>query len=294
MLISMTGHGDGQHRANGRTVEVEIRSVNSRFFKLVVRGSDSYAQLESQVESLIRRRIRRGTISLAVKISREISAADFRLNAAVLDSYQQQVTDVLGKERSQSIVNSGVLLRLPGVVVEPTISNQHLESDWSAVEPAVTMALESLEKMRRQEGAAMARDLAENCSVIAQHLQSIEKRAPTIVDAFQNRLVERLKVLLAENDVTVNPNDVIREVGIYSERCDISEETVRLQNHLVHFGKITEEPESAGRKLDFLVQEMLRETNTIGSKCNDAQVAKDVIEIKTAIERMREMIQNVE
>jgi uncharacterized protein (TIGR00255 family) len=148
--------------------------------------------------------------------------------------------------------------------------------------------------MRAEEGAAMAADLHANCQAITRSLDSVDDRAPLVVEAYGRRLTERLNKLLDQYPVSIDPADVVREVGIFADRSDISEEIVRLRSHLRQFDSTACGEESNGRKLEFLIQEMLRETNTIGSKANDAEIARHVVEIKTAIERMREMIQNVE
>ena len=148
--------------------------------------------------------------------------------------------------------------------------------------------------MRAEEGRAMAADLAANCRRSPGELEAIDARAPLVVDRYRARLTERLTKMLAEYQITLEPADLIREISIFAERSDISEEIVRLRSHLEQFDDTLDLPESSGRKLEFLTQEMFRETNTIGSKANDVQIARHVIEIKAAIERIREMIQNVE
>jgi uncharacterized protein (TIGR00255 family) len=154
--------------------------------------------------------------------------------------------------------------------------------------------MENLAKMRAAEGQAMATDLLANCRGIATGLDAIERRAPGMVEGYRNRLEERLKKLLADYKVTLDAGDLIKEVSLFAERSDISEEVVRLRSHLVQFESTMGMAESAGRKLEFLTQEMFREANTIGSKANDVEISQWVIEIKTAIERIREMIQNIE
>jgi uncharacterized protein (TIGR00255 family) len=162
------------------------------------------------------------------------------------------------------------------------------------VRDALESAMQNLAQMRTDEGRAMAADLRANCQALAIELTHIEARAPLVVTAYRERLAERLRAALAEFAVTLDPGDIIKEVGIFAERSDISEEIVRLRSHLEQFDSIMELPESSGRKLEFLTQEMFRETNTIGSKANDVQIARHVIDIKAGIERIREMIQNVE
>ena len=140
----------------------------------------------------------------------------------------------------------------------------------------------------------MERDLKENCDHIGAELSSIQQRAPAVIEAYQTRLTERIQNLLESYDIKTEPADVLREVGIFVDRVDISEETVRLESHLQQFDESISSENASGRKLDFVIQELFRQTNTIGSKANDATIARHVVEIKTNIERLREMIQNVE
>ena len=288
--MSMTGHGDARHQSEGRSASVEVRTVNSRYFKLAVRGQESYASLESRVEALVRKQIRRGTVNMTLRIARQVSGEDYQINDQVLQSYIEQAKAIL----PDCTIQPDTLLQLPGVIDELSGGQNQLEADWAVVEPAVMAALKMLQDMRAAEGDAMAKDLADNCKSISDELGQIEAKSPQVVENFRQRLTDRVNKILVDHDVSADSNDIIREVGIYSERCDISEETVRLRSHLEQFGKISAGKESAGRKLEFLIQEMVRETNTIGSKCNDSDVAMHVVEIKTLIERMREMIQNVE
>jgi uncharacterized protein (TIGR00255 family) len=186
------------------------------------------------------------------------------------------------------------LLPLPGVVDDAFGLAVDATADWPLVERTLHAALENLGRMRCKEGLAMAADLTANCRIVAASLDRIEKRAPLVVDDYRNRLFDRLKRTLAELEVTLDPADLIKEVSVFADRSDVSEEIVRLRSHLEQFQATMELPESSGRKLDFLTQEMFRETNTIGSKANDVEIAREVIEVKTAVERIREMIQNIE
>ncbi len=186
------------------------------------------------------------------------------------------------------------LLALPGVVDERATESADLEADWPLMEETLQQALANLDDMRREEGRVMTADLRGNCQSIVVELEQISRRAPLVADAYRTRLTERLNKLLHDYDQRVEPSDIVREVGTFAERSDISEELVRLGSHIEQFLGFAELPESSGRKLDFLTQEMFREANTIGSKANDADIAGHVVEIKALIERMREMIQNVE
>jgi uncharacterized protein (TIGR00255 family) len=294
MLLSMTGFGEAQHQDDGVSVAVEARTVNSRFFKLSTRVTEGYTLLEPQIEAVVRRRVRRGAVQVNVRVDRRQRADDYRIDAEVLNRYRKQL-DVLQRDWGTSEpIPLGSLLQLPGVVDDAPENTAAATDDWPLIETTVTAALDGLDRMRREEGRAMADDLRENCRVATESLEQITRRAPATVEEYRERLRQRLAKALAEMDVELDPSDVIREVALFADRCDISEEIVRLRTHLEQFVAVMDRDDSNGRKLEFLTQEMLRETNTIGSKANDVEIAQSVIEIKTAIERIREMIQNIE
>ncbi len=293
MLLSMTGHGAAQQQADGVSVAADVRTVNSRFFKLSTRTNESYTGLDSRVDETVRSVIRRGTVQVDLRIERE-SEANALLNEAVLASYCNQLRKFHTGVEGAAPLQIELLLALPGVINDARSQQHDADAVWPLVKTVLTDALAGLSKMRAAEGQAMAADLEANRLEIKGHLEAIEARAPLVVDSYRERLTDRINKMLAEHDVQIQPSDVIREVGIYAERSDIAEETVRLHSHLVQFAKIMEMGESQGKKLEFVTQEMFRETNTIGSKANDAEITAHVIDIKAAIERIREMIQNVE
>jgi len=243
----------------------------------------------------VRKRIRRGTIQVSIRIDRARSAEDYRINTDVLDGYRRQLEAMrIERDLPQGFSLESLLL-LPGVVNdEATGPAVDPHDDWPLIREALTSALDGLHRMRVEEGRAMAADLKANCRTIAAEVDRIAQRAPLVVDAFRGRLEDRLGKILGEVDVALDPADVLKEVGLIAERCDISEEIVRLRSHLDQFEADLDSSESSGRKLEFLSQEMFRETNTIGSKANDVEIARGVIEIKAAVERIREMIQNIE
>jgi uncharacterized protein (TIGR00255 family) len=292
VLFSMTGHGEAQRQANGLCAGIELRTINNRYFKLTLRATEGYTSLEPRVEALAREFIRRGTVYANLRIDRDAAPSDYRLNTVALAAYRRQVAQLSRCKEDDVPMHS--LLQLPGVVDESAIGSGDMDAVWPVVESALREACERLNAMRREEGSTMADDLRTNQRLIGRELDSIEARSPVVVESYRQRLRDRLSQLLAEFDVTVSTSDVVREVGIFAERSDISEEIVRLRSHLDQFESYLQNEESSGRKLEFLTQEMFREANTIGSKANDAEIARHVIEIKTAIERVREMIQNVE
>ncbi len=289
----MTGFGEAHSQQDGLAVAVEVRAINSRFFKLSVRATEGYASLEPHIEEIARQCIRRGTVQVNLRVDRLRSCQDFRINSAVLSGYRDQLKSVYQQWDQNATVSLEALLLLPGVVNDQSILFSP-EDDWPAISKVLQAALANLAQMRIREGRTMADDLAANCHAISAGVEEIQRRAPLVLDAYRTRLEERLNKALAEYQVTLDPADIIREVTLYADRADISEEIVRLKSHIEQFHAIMQMPESSGRKLEFLTQELFREANTIGSKTSDVEIAKQVIEIKTAIERIREMIQNVE
>jgi len=290
----MTGQGQAQSEGDRINVVAEVRTINGRYFKLMVRGAEGIAGLEQKIENAVRKKVRRGSVQVNLRISRQASPDDYRLNTGVIAAYRKQLEGLYNQLHVSETIHLESLLTLPGVVEESPTGSEDADGLWTVVQQALAGALSSLDAMRKSEGQAMADDLQANCQAIANELTEIEARAPAVVEQYRERLQDKMKNLLASYETTLQTSDIAREVAIFSERCDISEETVRLRSHLEQFGKFMESKESSGRKLDFITQEMFRETNTIGSKANDAEIGHRVIEVKSSIERIREMIQNVE
>ncbi len=294
MLLSMTGFGEAQRKNASMAVSAEVRTINSRYFKLTVRSGEGYSMLEPLVEGQVREHIKRGTVQVSLRIDRARSSDDYRLDVEVLSGYRNQLEKLYREWHVSQPVSVEELLALPGVVQQNGASSFDVERDWPLVRDTLVEAMRQMTKMRADEGRAMAADLAANCATVAGELDAIDARAPQVRESYRERLMERISKSLEQYKITLEPDDLIRELSIYAERSDISEEIVRLRSHLEQFGATLELSESSGRKLEFLTQEMFRETNTIGSKANDVQISRHVIEIKAAIERIREMIQNVE
>lgn len=293
LLLSMTGYGEAHREQDGVAVSVEARAINNRYLKLALKCSEGYATLEGEIEQLVRRHIRRGTVQIALRIHRAV-ASNYAINVAVLESYRRQLDALHGQWGLHTAVGLDSMLLLPGVVDESSVSPDEVAREWPLISATVEAALSQLDRMRRDEGAAMAVDLRANRQVISAELAGVAARAPQVAEAYRARLSERLRTTLAELDVKLDASDLIKEVSIFAERSDVSEEVVRLGSHLEQFDSIMELGESSGRKLEFLTQELNREANTIGSKANDVQISRHVIEIKASIERIREMIQNIE
>jgi uncharacterized protein (TIGR00255 family) len=294
----MTGFGEARHQAEGLTLAVEVRTVNNRYLKVSVRGSEPYPMLEPDLEKVIRKVVRRGTVTVHIRCDRQGRAGDFVLNSVALRSYLDQIRAACDQVGWQVPVSSllGQVLALPGVAPEPGgVSGRPPDEELAAVERTLELALGRLQAMRQQEGRAMADELLAHRQTVAEHLGKIRALIPTVVENYRHRLRDRVGQALAEHGVAVRPDDLIREVAVFAERSDVAEEVMRLGSHLEQFEAIVRtEEDGPGRKLEFLVQEMGRETNTIGSKAGDVAVSRHVVEIKATLEKVRELVQNVE
>jgi uncharacterized protein (TIGR00255 family) len=290
----MTGYGEARYQSDQLTVALELRALNNRYLKISLRALEPYNLLEPEFEKVIRRTVRRGTIQVHLHCRRQHAPGDFQINAVALKSYVEQLRSLgegLGISREVLLAQA---LALPGVVPEPGNATFSIDEEWPVLERVLEEALGRLQAMRQEEGRAMAQELLQMRDHIALHLNKIREQAPNVAVAYRDRLLERVRKLLAELDVQIDRSDLIKEVSIFAERSDIAEEVVRLASHLDQFQDIMNEPESPGRKLEFLTQEMFREANTIGSKASDVEISRHVVEIKGTLEKIRELVQNVE
>lgn len=293
-LLSMTGFGEARDHRESYAIAVEVRTVNSRHFKLNLRVTEGYGALEAHAESVIREYVKRGTVHCNLRIRHVGGADDYRLNLQVLNLYVDQLQQLASQRQMDERLRLEPLASLPGVVEELSTDAQDASAIWPLVEPTLRAALEQLTQMRAAEGTALAADLQEQCRAVGKSLAAVEKLGPNVIEHYRRRLQDRVNEALQSLNVSVEPADLVREVSLFADRSDISEEIVRLRSHLQQFAEALTIEESAGRKLEFICQEMGRETNTIGSKANDAAISLEVVEIKTALERIREQIQNVQ
>ncbi len=296
LLLSMTGFGAARFQDQKRSIEVEVRTVNNRHLKISAKLSEPYGALESELEHLVREKLRRGAVQISVRVDRPRQAEDYKLNIVALRSYRDQLAELVGRGLGvgESAVGLSALLTLPGVVEETRAPATDPHEDWPEIARVATAALDELETARGREGQAMAEEFEALGRSIEAGLGRIADRGPLVVQAYQKRLVERIGALVQDQGVTVEPKDLMREIAIVADRSDISEETVRLRAHLVQYREILREPESGGRKLEFVIQEIGREINTVGSKASDVEISRHVVEIKGVLERIRELVQNVE
>ncbi|MEM8872965.1 MAG: YicC/YloC family endoribonuclease [Planctomycetota bacterium] len=293
MIYSMTGFGDASAHVGSTHYAVEARSVNNRYLKPTIRLPDALAGLEPKLEAMLRKALGRGSVTLTLHLKTEAADAALEVNTAALRSYVEALKPFADSDKP---INLADLLTLPGVLADPAAepTDQLKEHEQHVMELA-DRAIAALVGHRRAEGHSLQAELDKHLDVIAANVTKVAEHAPKIVKDYHRRLTARVNELLAEGALKVEESELIREVAVFAEKADVAEEIQRLGHHVEHFRKTCKKDgEQAGRKLDFLTQEMLREANTIGSKANDAQIAGHVVEIKGAIDRLKEQVQNVE
>lgn len=291
MILSMTGYGAAEQATDGVAFALELRSVNNRYFKASVKLPERLSMMEGEVEKLLRAGLVRGSVTYTLRLRDTSPQAAQEINVAALQSYLQQLSHV--QRDDQARIDLAALVMLPGVCQPPEVDEAQRQREWEIVKSLTETAIERVNDMRRAEGRALRDDLLNQCKQIRHHLKLIGERAPAVVEEYFQRLLTRANELLNNSKLQLELDDVRREVAIYAERCDINEEVSRLTSHLEQFERLCDSNEVAGRKLEFLAQETLREANTIGSKSNDTLIAHSVVEIKGAIDRLKEQVLNV-
>lgn len=292
MVLSMTGFGRGEQVLHGRDITVEIRSVNSRYFEYASRLPRSCNYLDSALKKQLNSRISRGKVELALTVQ-TIDAPDtmVRVNMELARSYQKALRDLSEVLDVKNDVTATALSRMPDVlnVACAQTDEEQLGAD---VEIVCALALDNFLSMRAAEGEKMKADVMSRLDTIEGKTVEIERLSAGRVQAYTDRLYEKLKVLLADREI--DDARVLTEAAIFADKTAIDEETVRLHSHLAQYRSILQMDEPVGRKLDFLTQELNRETNTIGSKCQDLDITRLVVDIKAEVEKIREQIQNIE
>ncbi|MBI5763360.1 MAG: YicC family protein [Planctomycetes bacterium] len=292
MIQSMTGFGAAACDVGGVAYRVEIRCVNNRYFKASIKLPDVFQRFESEIEKLLRDGLYRGSVAFALRVKDPSAAGAYEINTAALAAYAKRLSDITATLPGTRVDLSG-LLEVPGVCDAGEMDEKELLARFAVVQKLTAEAIQNVEKMRRAEGEALQRDLTEQCGDIRKRLLTIGERCPSVVAEYHKRLTGRVQQLLSGGTVQLDEGVLAREVAVFAERCDVNEELSRLTCHLDQFAELCGGRDDAGRKLDFLAQEMLREANTIGSKANDAPIARQIVEIKSAIDRIKEQVQNV-
>lgn len=292
MICSMTGYGDAELTTQGVTYAVEIRSLNNRYFKASIKLPDPLQYLEPDIERLLRERLGRGSVSYSLRMRSVTGIEAYDINVTALERYVRQLQSLAALGVSIT-VELGSTLSLPGVSQPPQLTEEQKADQWNLVRGLTDKVLAKTNQMRQVEGRALRDDLLAHCQVILDELEAIQLRAPEVVQEYHQRLSDRVAELMRNGKLTLEADSLAREVAIYAERSDISEEIARLSSHIQQFRELCDSNELAGRKLEFLTQEMLREANTIASKSSDVSIAHGVIDIKASIDRLKEQTANV-
>ncbi|MBD3162770.1 MAG: YicC family protein [Candidatus Eisenbacteria bacterium] len=294
MLLSMTGYGRAEARGESRTLTVEIRSVNHRFGEISIRLPKSLAVLENRVRERIQKEISRGKITCGVVLDGESEElGNLRIDESLASRYVTLFRELKEKLGLPGEIELATLVGLPDVL---TWERDELdeESGWRLLEPPLRSALDDLMQMKRREGEILARDLGERIRGIESSVVRIEERVPQVIDAVRRRLRDRLEELLEDQEAEYSRLRLEAEIALFADRSDCTEECVRLRAHCQQFAELIRAGKPVGRKLNFLLQEMNREANTIGSKSLDVDIAREVIGIKEEGERLREQVANIE
>jgi len=281
MLISMTGFGRAECQDGDYSYKAEIRSVNNRFIEITTRLPKAYVDLERPLKKLTKAHCARGSINITITLANTNEGSgewEVKPNLALASQYVEALKKI------HSVVGLRDIIKIEPVAIDPAKEGLLLNMAESA--------LISLKKMREEEGEHLQKDLAERIDSIEKHAGQIEKRQPEITQEYKARLKERIKLI--NDGIEVDESRLAQETAILADRCDITEEITRLGSHLKQFRKLFESTEPMGRKLEFITQEINREVNTMGSKSSDTEVANLVIELKSALEKIREQLQNIE
>lgn len=292
MIKSMTGFGRGHEILNGRDITVEIRAVNHRYYEFGCRIPRSLGFLEEKLKTLLNGKISRGKVEVSVLVY-SVDAPDEKIsiNKEVVKDY----IDALRSVRDEFFLNDDLslshVMRIPDAftVVKEEADEEQI---WADVKAVAEQALTKFIAMREAEGERMKADLLSRLATIENWVGIVEERSPIIVEEYRKKLFDKMTEVLS--NANIDESRILLEAGIFSEKTAVDEETVRLRSHIAQFRTMLEGEEAIGRKLDFLVQEMNRETNTIGSKVQDIEVTKIVVDQKSEIEKIREQIQNIE
>lgn len=292
MIKSMTGYGKARLVTDGRDVTVEIKSVNHRYFEMFARIPCAYMQIEDMIRSYLQTRIVRGKIEVNVSIADNgASVSAVKVNKPLFEAYYAALKDVSETYSLPFDAGAAVALRFPDVIAAEK-EDEDVKAVWASVLPALEAATDAFIAQREAEGGRLSKDIQAKCTEIKSNVDFIESRSAQLIGEYEKKLRARIEELLG--DVKVDEQRLLTEVAIMADRIAIDEELVRLNSHCKTLADMFADGVSNGKKMDFFIQEMNREANTISSKIGDLEVTARVIEIKTCIEKIREQIQNVE
>ena len=290
----MTGYGGAEGQLDGVCYAVEIKAVNNRYLKTIIKLPEAITFVEDDIDKRLRKHLARGTVNCVVRL-KAVSANDlFEIDEVALRAVVERLGSVSSSVGIGGTIDMASLLTLPGII-QPVLPDEEERRKVRDIVLQITdEAIARVQEMRRAEGAFLMADLAGHCQAMKAELDSIRGRSDGVIKEYAKRLRKRVDALLAEGKLNLDEETLAREVAILADRSDISEELARLDAHLQQFRQICQTEGQIGRRLDFLSQEMLREANTVASKAADAEIVRRVVDMKCHIERLKEQIQNVE
>lgn len=292
MIRSMTGYGMCRQIVDGRDIMVEIKSVNHRYFEFSARVPRAYGYLEEKLKAFLQGKVSRGKVEVSVSVYNiEGKDALIEVNRSIAKGYVDALRGANELLELKDDITLSNLMRLPDIfnVIKNTEDEEVI---WDGVKVVAETAVNSFVTMREAEGVKMKEDVEQRLDYIGKLVEAVEKRSPLVTEAYRERLYSKLCEILG--DKKIDEQRILTEAAIFSEKTAVDEETVRLKSHIQQFRGLLESGEPVGRKLDFLIQEFNRESNTIGSKAQDVEITKIVVELKSEIEKIREQIQNIE
>ena len=294
MINSMTGYGEAQGEVNGVSYVVEIKTLNNRYFKTIIRLPELAAFLEEDIDKLLRKNLSRGTVNYVLRLKDTSANTLFDINETALQAVVEKLSRAASSASVKGTVDVGNLLNLPGIIQSVSPEKEVAEKIKKLVCQISQQAIDKVEKMRAVEGKVLHDDLKKQCVAIQKDLRKIQARCDVVLKQYAKKLKQRVDELLAQARLKLDEETLAREVAVFADRSDISEEIARLDSHLQQFVQCCQSNDQAGRRLDFISQEMLREANTIASKASDTEIIRCVVDMKCRIDRIKEQVQNIE
>ncbi len=294
MINSMTGYGEAYSECDGVSYAVTIKTVNNRYFKAVVKLPEIAAFLEEDIEKLLRENLARGTVNYVLRLKEASPDVLFDIDQTALQAVAEKLSRAGSAAGIQVTIDISNLLNLPGIIRSASPDAEKAERIREVILRISREALEQLKKMRAVEGGFLEADLRDRCRAIRDDIQQIRNRRSLVLQEYIEKLRKRVDELVAHAELKLDEDILAREVAIFADRSDISEEVARLESHLEQFAQCCQANEQAGRRLDFISQEMLREANTIASKASDTEITRFVVDVKCQVDRIKEQVQNVE
>ncbi len=289
---SMTGFGRGEAENSGRVWTAELRCVNNRFLDLKTKLPRGYLSLEERLRKKVSEYHQRGRVDLVVTVNGDFSdLLHVKVNLGLAENYRDALSQIADQFGLDNTVSASLLASYPEVMVREQ-DEEDIEKIWPFLEEALDKALVNCTEMRSEEGDALVKDLSDRLQFFSDTISTIEESIPQLLETRQSSLKERLEKLLGNTEM--DPMRLAQEVAILADKTDVTEEIVRLRSHIKQFAAFLQEDAAVGRKLDFLIQEFLREVNTMASKINDASIAHLTVDLKSELEKMREQVQNIE